>query len=40
MWKCVVWTDESSFITGDFGLIYVTRRAEEKYNPAYYVPKF
>jgi transposase len=40
MWKRVVWTDESSFTTGDFGSIYVTRRAEEKYNPACCIPKF
>jgi hypothetical protein len=40
MWKRVVWTDECSFTTGDFGSIYVTRRAEEKYNVACCIPKF
>jgi DDE superfamily endonuclease len=40
MWKRVVWTDEASFTTRDFGSIYVTRKIEEKYNPACCIPKF
>ena len=40
MWECVVWTDEASFSTGGFGKVYVTRRAEEKYDNSCLVPKF
>jgi transposase len=40
MWKRVVWTDECSFTTGDFGSIYVTRQAEERLNSACCIPKF
>jgi hypothetical protein len=39
MWKRVVWTDEASFITSDFGLIYITWKPEERYLSACYVPK-
>jgi hypothetical protein len=40
IWKRVVWTDEASFTTGDFGSIYVTRQIEEEYNRACCNPKF
>lgn len=39
-WKRVLWTDEASFTTGGFGVIYVTRRPEEKYEPSCLLPKF
>jgi transposase len=39
-WCCVVWTDEASFTTGGFGVVYVTRQAGEKYKPSCLVPKF
>lgn len=32
-WKCVIWTDESSFETGKKGKIWVTRRHNERYCP-------
>jgi hypothetical protein len=40
MWKRVVWTDEASFTTSDFGSIYITRTPEEKYLLACCIPKF
>jgi hypothetical protein len=40
MWQKVAWTDECSFTTGAFGKIYVTRRADEKYDSGCLVPKF
>jgi hypothetical protein len=40
IWKRVVWTDESSFTTGGFGKVYVTRQVEEKYLDECLVPKF
>lgn len=40
MWKRVDWTDESIFRLGGFGDVWVTRMAEEKYNPACCTPKF
>lgn len=40
MWKRVVWTDESSFTTGGFGKVHVTRKAEEKYLDECLVAKF
>jgi hypothetical protein len=30
VWKCVIWTDETSFSTGGFGKVYVTRQVEVK----------
>ena len=39
-WAQVVWTDESSFSTGGFGKVYVTRRPEEKYADFCCTPKF
>jgi transposase len=40
MRKRVIWTDEASFIAGDFGSIYITRTPEEKYLLACCIPKF
>jgi hypothetical protein len=40
MWKRVCWTDEAMFRLGGFGEVWVTRRAEEKYDPACCIPKF
>jgi len=40
MWKRVAWTDESMFRLGGFGDVYVTRKAEEKYDDACCVAKF
>jgi transposase len=39
-WNRVLWTDEASFTTGGFGVIYVTRLVDEKYDPSCLVPKF
>ena len=40
MWRRVEWTDEATFRIGGFGDVWVTRRAEEKYDPSYLTPKF
>lgn len=40
MWKRVDWTDEATFRLGGFGDVWVTRRAEERYNPSCCTPKF
>jgi transposase-like protein len=39
IWSRVIWSDEASFRVGR-GKVYVTRRPEEKYLQACYVPKF
>ncbi|PSN59239.1 hypothetical protein BS50DRAFT_260293 [Corynespora cassiicola Philippines] len=39
-WASVIWTDECSFSTESFGRVYVTRRADEKYEQSCCVPKF
>jgi hypothetical protein len=38
-WACVVWTDDNSLSTKNFGSVYVTRRTEEKYNQSCCAPK-
>jgi hypothetical protein len=40
MWKRVLWTDEASFTTGGFGVVYVTRRPGEEYDLSCLTPKF
>jgi hypothetical protein len=40
MWKRVDWTDEATFRIRGFGDVWVTRLAEEKYEPSCLVPKF
>jgi hypothetical protein len=40
MWKRVDWTDESTFRIGGFGDVWVTRKAEEKYDLSCCTPKF
>jgi transposase len=40
MWKRVLWTDEASFTTGGFGVVYVTRKVDEAYDLPCLVPKF
>ena len=40
MWKRINQTDAASFITGAFRTVYVTRTAEEKYQPKCLIPKF
>jgi transposase len=40
MWKSVLWTDEASFTTGGFGVVYVTRLVDEAYEVSCLVPKF
>jgi DDE superfamily endonuclease len=40
IWKRVDWTDEAMFRIGGFGDVWVTRRAEEKYDLSCCVPKF
>ena len=39
MWAAVIWTDEASIRTGG-GQVFVTRRAEEKYDINCCIPKF
>jgi len=39
-WKWVDWTDEAIFRIGGFGDVWVTRKAEEKYEPSCLTPKF
>jgi len=38
MWRRVLWTDECTIRLGRFGKVYVTRRAEEKYDASCVVP--
>ncbi len=40
MWKRVLWTDEASFTTGGFGVVYVTRQPGEEYELSCLTPKF
>ena len=40
MWKRVLWTDEASFTTGGFGIVYITRQVDEAYEASCLVPKF
>ena len=40
MWKRVLWTDEALFITGGFGIVYITRLADEAYDLSCLIPKF
>jgi transposase len=40
MWKRVEWTDKAMIRIGGFGDIWVTRTAEEKYEPSCLTPKF
>src|ERR1700760_2490411 len=39
-WKCVDWTDEAMLPIGGFGDIYVTRTAEENYDPSCWKSNF
>ena len=33
-WAKVIWSDECSFVTGERGRLYVTRRVHEKFHPS------